>query len=55
MYKQNIILLKESLSKINFINAVKYCTKSEISNPKNKAERKELQQIIEKLIALLTL
>jgi glycerol-3-phosphate O-acyltransferase len=54
MYKQNIVLLKESLSKINFINAAAYCIKNDISNPKNKAELKKLQQTIEKLILLLT-
>ncbi|MCK5542468.1 MAG: 1-acyl-sn-glycerol-3-phosphate acyltransferase [Desulfobacterales bacterium] len=54
MYKQNIVLLKESLSKINFINATEYCLKSGISNPKNKAGLKQLQKIIEKTISLLT-
>ena len=54
MYKQNLILLKESLSKINFINATEYCIKSGVANPKNKIELKKLQEIIDKIILLLT-
>ncbi len=54
MYKQNIVSLKESLSKINFINASEYCIKNGISNPKNQAELKKLQQIIQNIILLIT-
>ncbi|MCD4742655.1 MAG: 1-acyl-sn-glycerol-3-phosphate acyltransferase, partial [Desulfobacteraceae bacterium] len=54
MYKQNVILLKESLSKINYINATSYCIKNNISDPKNKAELKKLKIVLEKIISLLT-
>ena len=54
MYKQNVILLKESLSKVNYINATKYCIKNNLSTPKNKAELNQLKEILEKIISLLT-
>jgi glycerol-3-phosphate O-acyltransferase len=54
MYKQNIILFKESLSKVNFINATEYCIKNNLSTPKDKAELKKTKEIIEKITSLLT-
>ncbi len=54
MYKQNKISLKESLSKINFINAAEYCLKSGLADPAEKARLKKIKQTIEDFILLLT-
>ena len=54
MYKQNTILLKESISKVNYINATQYCIKNKLSEPKNKSELDKLKEILDNTISLLT-
>ncbi len=54
MYKQNVILLKESLSKVNYNNAVEYCIRKNIADKANRSELKQLNDIIEKMISSLT-
>ncbi len=55
LYKGKIITLKESLSHINYKNAVNFFTKNEIISSKNKIQSDSYKNIIDRLILLISI